>query len=353
MPSPPQPAPDLERHAAPGGPRIQARAAPGRGLEDQRRRAPRCGRARRGWGHHAHGRVTAAPPRSEPPLRLWAAGRRPAGGHGSHVAAHAAPAEMRHSDRARRHASWSEPKPACWPRTPSRPAGGPHLRAARSPILPLLHVRRNVSACAGRVNRVRSLEHVQVQLSLSYSRRGDLEIALTSPMGTRSTLVAVRPLDVSSQGYNNWVFMSTHFWDEDPRGLWTLGLENKGYYFNTGMLYRSTLLLYGTAEDMMARPRGPQVTSSACVQRDTAGLCQGECWEAAVCVCAGDGGRGRGLTPVCVSPHRVPQPRLPPGPPLPPLLPTAVLQPHAAASDRRAGAPGHARPSCLLQLPPV
>lgn len=43
-----------------------------------------------------------------------------------------------------------------------------------------------------------------------------------------------RPYDISSQGYNNWVFMSTHFWDEDPRGMWTLGLENKGYYFNTG-----------------------------------------------------------------------------------------------------------------------
>lgn len=28
--------------------------------------------------------------------------------------------------------------------------------------------------------------------------------------------------------------MSTHYWDEDPQGLWTLGLENKGYYFNTG-----------------------------------------------------------------------------------------------------------------------
>lgn len=28
--------------------------------------------------------------------------------------------------------------------------------------------------------------------------------------------------------------MSTHFWDEDPQGLWTLSLENKGYYFNTG-----------------------------------------------------------------------------------------------------------------------
>ncbi|XP_039695029.1 proprotein convertase subtilisin/kexin type 4 isoform X2 [Pteropus medius] len=132
-----------------------------------------------------------------------------------------------------------------------------------TPILPSMRVRKKVSACAGRANYIRSLEHVQVQLSLSYSRRGDLEISLTSPMGTRSTLVAIRPLDISGQGYNNWIFMSTHFWDEDPRGLWILGLENKGYFFNT-------------AEDMTARPTGPQVTSSACVQRDTEGLCQ-EC----------------------------------------------------------------------------
>lgn len=44
----------------------------------------------------------------------------------------------------------------------------------------------------------------------------------------------LRPLDISGQGYKNWIFMSTHYWDEDPQGLWTLGLENKGYYFNTG-----------------------------------------------------------------------------------------------------------------------
>uniref|UniRef100_A0A8C8ZD59 Proprotein convertase subtilisin/kexin type 4 n=1 Tax=Prolemur simus TaxID=1328070 RepID=A0A8C8ZD59_PROSS len=145
-----------------------------------------------------------------------------------------------------------------------------------TPILPLMHMGNNVSACAGSHNYIRSLEHVQVQLSLSYSRRGDLEISLTSPMGTRSTLVAIRPLDISGQGYNNWIFMSTHFWDENPQGLWILGLENKGYYFNTGTLYHYTLLLYGTAEDMTLRPPGPQVTSSACVRRDTEGLCQ-EC----------------------------------------------------------------------------
>lgn len=43
-----------------------------------------------------------------------------------------------------------------------------------------------------------------------------------------------RPLDNSSQGYDDWMFMSTHFWDENPQGLWALGLWNKGYYFNTG-----------------------------------------------------------------------------------------------------------------------
>ncbi|XP_008835373.1 proprotein convertase subtilisin/kexin type 4 [Nannospalax galili] len=144
-----------------------------------------------------------------------------------------------------------------------------------TPILPRMLVAKNVSACSEGPRRlIRSLEHVQVQLSLSYSRRGDLEISLTSPMGTRSTLVAIRPLDISGQGYNNWIFMSTHYWDEDPHGLWMLDLENKGYYFNTGTLHYYTLLLYGTAEDMTARPPGHQVTSRTCVQRDTEGLRQ-------------------------------------------------------------------------------
>ncbi|XP_033615631.1 proprotein convertase subtilisin/kexin type 4 isoform X2 [Fukomys damarensis] len=142
------------------------------------------------------------------------------------------------------------------------------------PILLRMRVEKNVSACGGSHRYIRSLEHVQVQLSLSYSRRGDLEISLTSPMGTRSTLVAIRPLDNSSQGYHNWMFMSTHFWDENPQGLWALGLWNKGYYFNTGTLHRCTLLLYGTAEDMMARPLVPQVTGSAGMRRDIKGLCQ-------------------------------------------------------------------------------
>ncbi|XP_036614156.1 proprotein convertase subtilisin/kexin type 4 [Trichosurus vulpecula] len=143
------------------------------------------------------------------------------------------------------------------------------------PIEQRMQVSQNVSACQGEDPHIRSLEHVQVQLSLTYSRRGDLEITLTSPMGTHSTLVAVRPFDTSSRGYKNWIFMSTHFWDENPQGIWILELENKGYYYNFGTLQSYTLILYGTEEDMLARKLSTQVISD-CLRRDTKGLCQ-EC----------------------------------------------------------------------------
>lgn len=48
------------------------------------------------------------------------------------------------------------------------------------------------------------------------------------PMSARS------PYDTSQQGYKDWTFMSTHFWDENPDGTWTLLLENKGDAYNTG-----------------------------------------------------------------------------------------------------------------------
>ncbi|XP_075380093.1 proprotein convertase subtilisin/kexin type 4 isoform X5 [Mycteria americana] len=120
-----------------------------------------------------------------------------------------------------------------WPGTrPQRRCSVKALHAPRN-IGSKLTVSTDISSCSGRTKRIRSLEHVQVQLSLSYSRRGDLVIALTSPMGTTSTLVTVRPYDTSQQGYKDWTFMSTHFWDENPNGTWTLRLENKGDAYNT------------------------------------------------------------------------------------------------------------------------
>ncbi|XP_069733875.1 proprotein convertase subtilisin/kexin type 4 [Phaenicophaeus curvirostris] len=148
-----------------------------------------------------------------------------------------------------------------------------------------LHTPRNIgskltvftdaSSCFGRTKRIRSLEHVQVQLSLSYSRRGDLVISLTSPMGTTSTLVTVRPYDTSQQGYKDWTFMSTHFWDENPNGTWTLQLENKGDAYNTGLLTSFILHLHGTDEDMTARHFAAPAMDK-CLRQDAQGACQ-EC----------------------------------------------------------------------------
>lgn len=107
----------------------------------------------------------------------------------------------------------------------------------------------------GTGSHVTSLEHVQARLTLSYNRRGNLAIHLISPSGTRSTLLhprckhqsanthtiqyksmhtrcshsawfSGRPHDYSSEGFNDWAFMTTHSWDEKPSGAWTLEIEN-------------------------------------------------------------------------------------------------------------------------------
>ena len=96
-----------------------------------------------------------------------------------------------------------------------------------------MKVQMSTKACEGTANFVRYIEHVEAVISLKYSRRGDLAIYLTSPKGTKSTLLAKRPSDSSSKGFTNWPFMSTHTWEEDPRGSWTLEIENKGTTLGT------------------------------------------------------------------------------------------------------------------------
>lgn len=105
---------------------------------------------------------------------------------------------------------------------------------------------RSVEACSGQPDFVSSLEHVQARLTLSYNHRGNLAVHLISPLGTRSTLLAPRPQDNSAEGFNDWAFMTTHSWDEDPRGEWTLEIENVAGLNDYGVLSQFTLILYGT-----------------------------------------------------------------------------------------------------------
>ncbi|NXD31203.1 PCSK4 convertase, partial [Spelaeornis formosus] len=172
---------------------------------------------------------------------------------------------------------------ATWART--RPQEKCSVQALQVPrdIGSRLSISADASSCS---KSIRSLEHVQVQLSLSYSRRGDLVVALSSPMGTTSTLVTVRPYDTSQEGYKDWIFMSTHFWDENPKGVWTLRLENRGDDQNTGgpksltlshlspgQLTSFILHLHGTDEDMPAR-RATASATDECLRRDEQGACE-------------------------------------------------------------------------------
>ncbi|KAM9092801.1 furin isoform 2-T11 [Megaptera novaeangliae] len=117
-----------------------------------------------------------------------------------------------------------------------------------------LEVRKTVTACLGEPSHITRLEHTQARLTLSYNRRGDLAIHLVSPMGTRSTLLAARPHDYSADGFNDWAFMTTHSWDEDPSGEWVLEIENTSEANNYGTLTKFTLVLYGTAPEGLPTP---------------------------------------------------------------------------------------------------
>lgn len=98
----------------------------------------------------------------------------------------------------------------------------------------------NVKECSG----VNFLEHVQAKVSLMAIRRGDLQIQLTSPQGTKSTLLAKRPHDISKAGFNQWPFMSVHTWGERPHGTWKLEIHNEGRYQDN--LEQFKLVFYGT-----------------------------------------------------------------------------------------------------------
>uniref|UniRef100_A0A672LU51 Proprotein convertase subtilisin/kexin type 6 n=1 Tax=Sinocyclocheilus grahami TaxID=75366 RepID=A0A672LU51_SINGR len=96
------------------------------------------------------------------------------------------------------------------------------------------------------------LEHVVVRVLIVHPRRGDLEISLVSPSGTRSQLLAQRLFDNSNEGFRNWEFMTVHCWGERAEGTWTLEISDSPSQLRNpevlGKLKEWTLILHGTTE---------------------------------------------------------------------------------------------------------
>ncbi|XP_047506706.1 furin-like protease 2 [Pieris napi] len=114
-----------------------------------------------------------------------------------------------------------------------------------------LKAHMDVTGCSGTVNEVRFLEHVQCKISLRFFPRGNLRILLTSPMGTTSTLLFERPRDVVSSNFDDWPFLSVHFWGERAEGRWSLQIVNAGnrHVNQPGILKKWQLIFYGTNVD--------------------------------------------------------------------------------------------------------
>ncbi|XP_073835799.1 furin-like protease 1 isoform X2 [Musca autumnalis] len=97
------------------------------------------------------------------------------------------------------------------------------------------------------------LEHVQAKITLTSQRRGDIQLNLISPAGTKVTLLTPRVHDTSHSGFNQWPFMSVHTWGESPHGNWQLEIHNEGRYM--AQITQWDLIFYGTEEP--AQPDDP------------------------------------------------------------------------------------------------
>ncbi|XP_078382401.1 uncharacterized protein LOC144665100 [Oculina patagonica] len=75
---------------------------------------------------------------------------------------------------------------------------------------------------------IRYLEHVQVQVDLTFPRRGYLEMSSVSPSGTRSKLLYPRVIDsiTGFKNFTNWTVTSLHYWGENPVGNWRIIIRN-------------------------------------------------------------------------------------------------------------------------------
>mmetsp|Transcript_133837 Transcript_133837/g.298514 ORF Transcript_133837/g.298514 Transcript_133837/m.298514 type:complete len:303 (-) Transcript_133837:11-919(-) len=89
-----------------------------------------------------------------------------------------------------------------------------------------------------------SVEHVVVYIKTSgHSKRGDLEVELTSPQGTKSLLVW--KANESGVDYTNHKFMTVRHWGEDAVGYWSLTVRDSRDNGVEGTWEAWTLVLLG------------------------------------------------------------------------------------------------------------
>ena len=94
--------------------------------------------------------------------------------------------------------------------------------------------------------------------------RGGLTVNVTSPSGTRCTMLPARKLDQMPGDFTDWPLMSVHFWGESPAGNWTLEVEDTNILDRSGSfesnLQSWSLVLHGTKEQPVSLRSEPLTT---------------------------------------------------------------------------------------------
>ncbi|CAK5265330.1 unnamed protein product [Mycena citricolor] len=93
------------------------------------------------------------------------------------------------------------------------------------------------------------LEHIVVRVWIDHSRRGDVEVALTSPNGIKSVLAEKRQGDGARTGYPGWTFMTIKHWGEDMVGDWTLSVTDQRSEQHHGSLLGWNMVFWGSVVD--------------------------------------------------------------------------------------------------------
>ncbi|XP_035673145.1 proprotein convertase subtilisin/kexin type 6-like [Branchiostoma floridae] len=114
------------------------------------------------------------------------------------------------------------------------------------------------AGCHDTRDQVEVLEHVQSVMTIDHERRGDLSVKLTSPKGTESQLMSTRSRDDSTDGFQEWAFMTVYNWGEDPLGTWKVTVKDnpsetrrKRSYEDgpVGTVRAWSLVLWGTRDE--------------------------------------------------------------------------------------------------------
>lgn len=98
-------------------------------------------------------------------------------------------------------------------------------------------------------NNFESLEHINIRVWISHSKRGDVEVEVVSPHGVKSVLASTRQGDQADTGYPGWTFMSVKHWGEDPVGDWIIKVSDQETEEHNGTFHGWNMIFWGSTID--------------------------------------------------------------------------------------------------------